>query len=331
MKTAYKFLSLILGILTVAVGFSIGITNIKFIGNPFLLKATSADLTNQVVSFNRKTSTYSEDTTKKIFTSVSQTPSGNPVYLICEGGSLPANNAIAAVPPSSDSSLKDPVIKFYMDSIKTNPFKHQTIESVSITTSATITMSIQTSSDGVNFSEKGTLSCGSTAATLTGFDKYDRYIMITNSNKAAAARNIRDITICYSCSKNVVPSFTPGTYLARIKNNASAYVDVDIVFNNNGTGDFNYTNSNTGLAYVTKFTWAYSEITDSIKLTYATGGTGDNTAYQGCRLFYKFSSSVTDGSNTNYMGVVGDELVFFFYSSSTASSRWSNPTMFTRG
>lgn len=296
-----------------------------------LNKAFAGDGTSDYsITFNRTVSEYTADTTNKIYTSKSNTSSGNSMYLVATKCANPTATGIATVPNSFDSVETIPVLRFYNDSSRTNQYRCQGVLSLFVTTSRTITLTVKASSDGTNFYKKGTFSSSTSGGTYSSFDKFDRYIEITvdSDNRPTQVGYIREVVFSYSCNSSYVPSsFTEGSFAGKVINNASVETDISIEFNSDKTGFYYYKNTSPsdGETYKTAFTWSYNQNKENITITYATGGTGNNTAYQGCRILFGFSAG-----KTNTIALVDDSVSVFLYKEGSASSIWETPTIMSK-
>lgn len=286
---------------------------INFKGN--MLNPIKAAPEDYSISFTRSNAYSAVD---KTYVYENSTTVGNKVYLISTGGNSRASGAIASIPSSADSTVADPVLKFYRDSDGANPFRHQSLNSISVTTNGNVTLSILTSADGVYYKEKGTLDCTSSGATFSNFNEYDRFVGITGSTRASFQRNITNVSLNYECDSGASDSpFVSGTFEAVVKDKSNLDSPISFVFNSDGYGYYTFYYNTDAENKYSLFSWSYNQYTDSLAFSYMSSGagstagmsgTGNNTAYQGYRLFGKFSAGQTNSAAL----IDGDLHIFFF-------------------
>lgn len=300
--------------------------NMKLVNKAFAGDGTS----DYSITFNRTVSEFVSDSTNKVYKAKSTSSIGNDIFLITTKCTEPASSALATVPSKYDQETLIPSVKFYLDNDGENQVKSQNILSVSVKTSKDITITINASSDGTHFYKKDNITASTSGATFSSFDKKDRYLEITveKDNRPASTGYIREVILSYSCNNSYLPySFTEGTFAGKVVNNAKVETDISIEFYSDNTGFYFYKNTSAsdGATYQTAFTWIYDASKENINITFASGGTGNNTAYQGCRLLYSFSSG-----KTNTIALIDDTVSVFLYSGTTESTIWSTPTIMTK-
>lgn len=259
-----------------------------------------------------------------------QTPGGNDVYLVSTGGNSRTSGYLATIPSMFDSTVAAVNMKFYHDSDATSPFRHQTISSLTIKTSGSIQLKIQTSQDGVTYRDKGTLDCTSSGATLSSFSTTDRFVNITESSRASAARSISSVSITYEC-ENQSESFVSGHYQTTITDDNGYNSTINLFLNSDYYGYLQFDNGKDSTSYYSLMTWEYDYIRGSVHLMYvkeAAGsiagmeGTGTSTNYAGYRVFGRFSAGWD-----NYMALFDGYGSLFFHSSQASST---NPNQYQR-
>lgn len=221
---------------------------ILFTSGKATLKTPFARATGDVssITFARSDEVSASGTTFKY---KKTTPAGNDIYLVSTGGINRATSSALASVPSTYDIYTQLYMRFYKNIGGTSGFSHQAISSISVVTSAALTVKVQTSSDGVSFKDKGTLNCSTSGATLDSFTEIDRYVCLTVDSRAAQTRNITGITITYECQSNVLPYELKSFYKADIKDttNRDTYLTMDfdassgygrLVFHNLTYGDF---------------------------------------------------------------------------------------------
>ena len=222
------------------------------------------------LSFTR-TDAHSDSGTTYVYGKETQV--GNECYLISTGGNSRSSGYLATIPSMYDSTIAAVSMQFYKDASGTTPFKHQTIDSVTIITSGNVTLSIQASRDGVTFREKGTLDCTSSGATYSLFDEYDRFLLITESSRASSARSIKEVDISYEC-ESAIENFTSGSFEAVVKDNSDLDAPMSIYFNSDNYGYYKFYHNGTSAYYYTLFTWEFDANLYAIKMTYTSSPAG---------------------------------------------------------
>lgn len=262
-----------------------------------------------------------------------QTSIGNEVYLVSTGGNSRDSGYLATVPSMYDSSVAKVVMKFYKDSEGTILFRHQLLSSLTVKTSGNITLSIQTSRDGVTYREKSTIDCTSGGVTYSSFDEYDRFLTITeSSSRAASAISIKEVDISYECD-STSETYELGTYSAVVKDKSNLDAPTSVIFNSDHYGYHTFHYNGDGKDYHALFSWEYDSNLGAFKLDYiAKGpdgssiegmeGTGTSTNYSGYRIFARFSAGWG-----NYAAVFGDSISIFFH---TSQARVDYPNEYQR-
>lgn len=302
----------------------IAITGLLPTANLSYSKATGPEYS---ISFVRADSTTAVNTT---YTYKTSTTNGNDVYLVSTGGNARTSGYLATIPSMYDSSVAAVSMKFYKDSDTSRLFRHQLISSVTVTTSGSVTLSIQTSMDGITYREKGILNCTSSGASLEGFDQYDRFLLITESSRANAARSIKQVDIAYEC-ESAFESAPASVYTAIVKDNTNQDAPMSLHLNSDHYGYYQFHYNGDGNEYYTLFTWTYDDDLRAVKLDYTATpagsisdkeGTGNSTNYSGYRLFGRFTAGWG-----NYAAVFEDSVSIYFHTSQATAS---NPNQYQR-
>lgn len=313
MNNTHKKLSIIaLSSIVLAASAIFAVSN-NVVNNPSLLKASGDSYS---VTFARNDA-YSDSGTTYVYKQNTQV--GNDIYLVSTGGMNRNSGAIATIPSTYESSYTNPELKFYRDSGATQPFMHQEIESVSIKTSGSVTLSILTSFDNVTYKEVGTLSCSSSGATFSTFNEYDRFLKIGVSEKGASTRNITQVSFSYVCESKPSVAFVSGSFSAIVKDKSNLDTEMHMYFNSDGYGYYTFFYNYNSTTYYTLFSWVYNEAYESFVVTYVhnddkTGSiadltpSGGTTEYQGYRLFYSNSRG-----KTTSVGYVNGKVALYFY------------------
>ena len=306
-------------------------------GTSFSMPSIRANGSEYSLSFLRDDAHSESGTT---YTYKKQTSLGNDVYLVSTGGNSRTSGYLATVPSMYDSSVAKVVMNFYKDDSGTIPFRHQSISSVTIKTSANITLSIYTSRDGVTYREKTTVDCSSSGGSYSSFDEYDRFLRITESaSRAASARSIKEVDISYEC-ESAIETYSIGTYSAVVKDKSNLDAPTSVIINSDHYGYHNFHYNGDGNDYHALFSWEYDEDLRAFRLDYiASGpesssiagmvGTGNSTSYSGYRIFARFTAGWT-----NYAAVFGNSISIFFHTSQASASdpnqyQRTEPTMLT--
>lgn len=286
--------------------------------NPFVARAVETEYS---ISFTRANE-YSESGTTYAY--LNQTQSGNDMYLVSTGGNNRVSGAIATIPSMYDSSVSSPVLKFYKDSEAQHVFRHQSINSITIKTSAAITLNIMTSSDGYAFKSRGTLDCTSTGATFSDFTNLDRFVAVTEDARAASARSIKEVSISYACQEESEP-VVQNEYRSVVKDKSDRDSAIRIVFNSDHYGFYKFHYATDDTDYTTLFTWEYDADKAAIKVLYTStpGGSisgetasGGTTQYQGYCLFARNNSSY---GFYNYVSVYDGKISLFYHTQTDSS------------
>ncbi len=307
--------------LTVGVmAMGIGVSNMNNNGySP--IKATV--LSDYSVTFTRENSYSAAGTT---YTYEQTTTNGNKIYLVSTGGTSRASGAIAQIPSAMDTAT-NPTFLFYKTNDASKAFRHQLINNVNVKTSRDVELSVLTSSDGYTFRQKGTFSCGTSGGTFSDFNEYDRFVSISVSERANQFSNITEITINYGCESITELPFVAGHYRAVVKDNSNRDSEINLFMNSDNYGYYTFYNNTDLKNYYTLFTWNYDSDLKVVTVSYTgtpagsisdLAASGNTAAYQGYRLFEKFSK---DDIKSNYIALFDNEVSLFFH---TAQASYTN-------
>lgn len=319
MNSTHKKLTLLTLLSVVSCGAVVFASIANLSSVPFTsIKASGS--TSYSVSFSRSDA-YSDSGTT--YTYKKNSSVGNEIYLVSTDGMSRNSGALATVPQKTETSKASPVLKFYKYSDASKAFMHQSLSSITVTTSRTITLSILTSYDGVTYRERGTLSCGTSSATFSAFGEYDYFVGITvnTDGRANFATNITGVSLAYECESLPYPSFVSGvTYSAVVKDKSNRDSPISIHINDDGYGYYTFFYNTNSTTYYTLFTWVFDEELNSVDVSYLNQGpagssvegmssTGSVTNYQEYCLFDRFSMS---DIRHNYFAVIGNSIYVYF-------------------
>ncbi len=326
------FVTSMLSLLTVVGGVSI-LMNSNTADSLISLGSHATVQTHSIEMTRKSATSYSESTSGTKYAKVGlETSNGNPIYLYQTGEYLPGSNNLAAL---GNSSYNNHIIQFFRDSDVSKQFCFQGISSLTLVTSRDIRINVQTSMDGIVFNNRGYIDASSSGGTFDGFNSRDRFIKLTTvmTSQSSGVAYLNKVVIEYYCDSSVghVSFDDTKIYSAELINNDSEKTNASFDFSKNpeGTSFYYYKNTSDGVTYQTAFTWDYDEYTHLLSIHFKSnaGGTGDNAAYQGCRLFY--SNSMTTGNGHNALLVEDNSVTIYLYSGTTYTTVWSAPTTFT--
>lgn len=261
------------------------------------------------------------------------TPSGNDIYLVSTGGINRASNTALASVPSTFDTYNQLYLKFFKDSEATTGFMHQSISSLEIVTSGSITVKIQTSSDGISFKDKGALDCTTSGATLSSFTEIDRYICITIDSRAASTRSITSVGITYECEQGKAAPTVAAEYSTVVKDLSNRDSAVRMIFNSDGYGRLFFYNNTSATDFVTNYRWEYVPEKIAIKIIYvgtppagasiSGASTGTAAQYQEYCLFVRYTTTYVI---YNYVSLFEGKISLVFHT--TTYTSLTNPDLY---
>lgn len=323
------FIISMLSLLTVVGGVSI-LMNSNIADSSISLGSHATVQTHSIEMTRNNATSYSESTSGTKYAKVGlETNNGNPIYLYQTGEYLPGSSSLAAL---GNSSYNNHVIQFFRDSDISNPFCFQGISSLTLVTSRNIRINVQTSMDGIVFNNRGYIDATSSGGTFDGFNSRDRFLKFTtvSSSQTSGVAYLNKIIIEYYCDNSIghVSFDDTKIYSAELTNSDSKKTTASFDFgkNDEGTSFYYYNNTTDGVTYQTAFTWEFDAYSHLVLIHFKSkaGGTGDNDAYQGCRLFY----SNTTANGYNALLVEENSVSIYLYSSGSYSTVWSTPISF---
>ena len=273
---------------------------------------------------------YSADDSSALYVYRQTTQLGNDIYLVSssENGQSRGSAPNMSVVPRDGGAYKSSNIKFYRNSALTEQVFFQNLNSVTVKTTSSISMKVQTSSDGISFKDKYTFTCDSTGGSCSGFTEIDRYILITDNVKNATSCGITEVSFTYQCENSISVPTLQKTYSTTVVGEYDDFTDYNVImhFNTDGYGRLEFGNNNKGPFYV-NYKWE-RETDFLVKLIYfytpPTGTTyegtlssGTKTDYQKYCLFVRFNEA---GKFYNYVSLFDGKISLVFHTTTQGTS-----------